>query len=140
MIKIPKIRKYWNCLSIRYSALFAILSIFILPFDMNHIFYCSDSRKFGRFTLARSLIFKFELGEGTLPWTIFHFRIFSNYFWQKFEKAKKTVWKSVNLTMYGNFFSIYINIITYKKHFQKNLTFGPRQGPWPLPWAIHLNL
>ena len=32
------------------------------------------------------------------------------------------------------------SIIIYKKRFQKNLTFRPRQGPWPLAWAIHLNL
>ena len=43
------------------------------------------------------------LGEGTLPRAIFRFRIFSNYFSQKFQKIKITVWKSDNLTMYGNF-------------------------------------
>ena len=31
-----------------------------------------------------------DLGEGTLPWAIFRFRIFSNYS-QKFEKIKITV-------------------------------------------------
>ena len=31
------------------------------------------------------------LGEDTLPWVIFRFRIFSNYFSQKFEKMKITV-------------------------------------------------
>ena len=41
--------------------------------------------------------------ESTLPWTIFRFRIFSNYFSQKFEKIKITVWKSDNLTIYENF-------------------------------------
>ena len=35
---------------------------------------------------------------------------------------------------------ICINIITYKKRSQKNFTFGPRQGPRPLPWAMHLHL
>ena len=40
------------------------------------------------------------IGEGTLPWAIFRFRIFSNYFLQKFEKIKITVWKSDDLTMY----------------------------------------
>ena len=40
-----------------------------------------------------------QLGEGTLPWALFRFRIFSNYFSQKFEKIKVTVWKSNNLTM-----------------------------------------
>ena len=39
------------------------------------------------------------LGEGTLPWAIFRFRIFSNYFSQNFEK----IWKSDNLTMYEKF-------------------------------------
>ena len=29
-----------------------------------------------------------ELGEGTLPWAIFRWRIFLNYFSQKFEKNK----------------------------------------------------
>ena len=38
------------------------------------------------------------------------------------------------------FVQIYINIIKYKKSFEKNLTFGPRQGPRTLPWAIHLYL
>ena len=44
IIKIPKISKFWNCLSIRYSAPFAILPIFILPFEINFTFYCSDSK------------------------------------------------------------------------------------------------
>ena len=44
------------------------------------------------------------VGEGTLPWAIFRFRIFSNYFLQKFEKIKITVLKSDNLTMHGNFY------------------------------------
>ena len=43
------------------------------------------------------------VGEGTLPWAIFRFRIFSNYFSQKFEITKITVWKSDNLTIYGIF-------------------------------------
>ena len=43
------------------------------------------------------------VGEGTLPWLIFRFRIFSNYFAQKFEKIKITVWKSDNSTKYGHF-------------------------------------
>ena len=43
-----------------------------------------------------------KIGEGTLPWAIFRFRIFWNYFLQKFEKMKITVWKINNLTMYGN--------------------------------------
>ena len=30
--------------------------------------------------------FYVPVGEGTLPWAIFRFRIFSNYFSQKFEK------------------------------------------------------
>ena len=59
--KIPRISKFWNCSSIWYSALFGILSIFILPFDINFILYYSDSRKFGRSKFARSLIFKFEI-------------------------------------------------------------------------------
>ena len=45
----------------RYSAPFEILSIFMLPFDIKFIFYCGDTRKFGRSTFARSLIFKFEI-------------------------------------------------------------------------------
>ena len=61
IIKIPKISKFWNYSSIRYSARFAILLIFILPFNINFIIYCSDSRKFGRSTFARSLIFKFKI-------------------------------------------------------------------------------
>ena len=44
-----------------FSAPFAIFSIFILPFDINVIFYCGDTRKFGHSTFARSLIFKFEI-------------------------------------------------------------------------------
>ena len=44
-----------------------------------------------------------HVGEGTLPWAIFRFWIFSNYFSQKFEKKKITVWKTDNLTMYENF-------------------------------------
>ena len=35
--------------------------IFILPLNINFIFYCSDSGKFGCSTFARSLIFKFEI-------------------------------------------------------------------------------
>ena len=61
IIKILKISKFWNCSSIRYSAPIAILPIFILPFDINFIFYCSDTRKFGRSTFERSLIYKFEI-------------------------------------------------------------------------------
>ena len=61
IIKIPKFSNFWNCSCIRYSAPFAILSIFILPFDINFIFYCGDTRKFGHSTFARSLIFKFEI-------------------------------------------------------------------------------
>ena len=30
---------------------------------------------------------------------------------------------------------IFINIITYKKRFQPNLTFGPRQGSRLVPWT-----
>ena len=44
-----------------------------------------------------------QVGECTLPWAIFRFRIFSNCFSQKFEKIKITVWKSEILTMYGKF-------------------------------------
>ena len=61
IIKMPKIIKFYNCSSIRYFAPFAILPIFILPFDINFIFYYSDSCKFGRSTFERSLIFKFEI-------------------------------------------------------------------------------
>ena len=43
-----------------------------------------------------------QVGEGTLPWAIFRFQIFSIYFSQKF-KTKITVWKGENLTMYENF-------------------------------------
>ena len=32
-----------------------------------------------------------RIGEGTLPWAIFRFRIFSNCFSQKFKKIKITV-------------------------------------------------
>ena len=59
-----------------------------------------------------------HVGEGTLPWAIIRFRIFSNYFSQKFEKIK--------ITMYGNF-CLNVNVKC-----QTNLTFGPRQGPRPL--------
>ena len=45
----------------------------------------------------------FILGEGILPWVIFRFRIFLNYFLQKFEKIKITFWKSDNLAMFENF-------------------------------------
>ena len=38
------------------------------------------------------------------------------------------------------FVQIFINIITYKKRFQKNLTFGPRQGYRLVLRAIHLHL
>ena len=31
---------------------------------------------------------EWKIREGTLPWAIFRFRIFSNYFLQKFEKIK----------------------------------------------------
>ena len=44
-----------------------------------------------------------NIGEDTLPYVIFHFRIFSNYTSQKLKKIKMTAWKSDNLTMYGNF-------------------------------------
>ena len=44
------------------------------------------------------------IGEGTLPWAIFHFRIFLNYSWQKFEKIKITVRKSDNLSVYEDFY------------------------------------
>ena len=37
-----------------------------------------------------------QIGEGSLPWAIFCFRIFSNYVSQKFGKIKITVWKSDN--------------------------------------------
>ena len=33
----------------------------MLSFDMNFIFYCSESLKFSRSTFARSIIFKFEI-------------------------------------------------------------------------------
>ena len=61
VIKIPNISKFWNCSSIRYFAPFAIWPIFILPFDINFIFYYSDSREFSLSTIECSLIFKFEI-------------------------------------------------------------------------------
>ena len=61
IIKLPEIKKFWNCSPIRYSARFAILPIVILPFDINSIFYSSDSSKFDRSIFARLLIFKFEI-------------------------------------------------------------------------------
>ena len=61
IIRIPKFSNFWNCSSTRYSAPFAIFSIFLLPFDINFIFYCGDPRKFDHSTFARSLIFKFEI-------------------------------------------------------------------------------
>ena len=60
-MKILKISKFWNCSLFRYSAPFASLSIFILPFHIYFISYCGDTRKFGHSTFARSLIFKFEI-------------------------------------------------------------------------------
>ena len=59
--KISKISKFLNFPFIRYSASFKIFPIFILPYNINFISYCSDSRKFGSSTSARSLIFKFEI-------------------------------------------------------------------------------
>ena len=72
----------------------------------------------------------FKIGEGTLPWAILRFRIFLNSS-QKLEKIKITV---------GNFCLDLYQYYYKKKRFQKNLTFGPRQGSRPLPWAIHLHL
>ena len=54
-----------------------------------------------------------DIGKGTLPWAIFRFRVFSNYFSQKLDNIKIT---------------ICINIITYEKGFWKNLTFAK---VWP---------
>ena len=66
--KAPKISKFFNCSSIRYSAHFAILQIQYeyLPFDINQlnfsifISYFSDFHKFNYATFERSLNFKFE--------------------------------------------------------------------------------
>ena len=54
--------------------------------------------------LSIKLIYEFEFRGRYPALGHFSFRIFSNYFSQKFTKIKKkTVWKSNNLTMYGNF-------------------------------------
>ena len=45
--------------------------------------------------------FPLIIGQRTLPWAIFRFQIFLNYFLQKFEKIKIMVWKSDNLTILG---------------------------------------
>ena len=67
-----------------------------------------DLRVFTRFQDIKNCVKPLEkwfrgFGEGTLPWAIYRFRIFSNYSSQKFLKIKITVWKSGNLIMYGNF-------------------------------------
>ena len=59
--QIPKNSKFWNYSFLWYFVAFAIFPSFILSFDINFIFYCSDSRKFGRSIFSRSLIFKFEI-------------------------------------------------------------------------------
>ena len=70
-MQILKMTKFWDCSSIRYFASPVILPILIFSlFDINEfqrfifsifIFYCSDSRMFGRSTFESSLIFKFEI-------------------------------------------------------------------------------
>ena len=79
-MKITKISKFWNFSSIRYFAPFAIWPIFILIFDINFIFYYSDSRKFGRSTFERSLIFKFEISA--------ILKFYSSKFWPSPEYSK----------------------------------------------------
>ena len=54
-----KIGKFWNCSSIRYSALLAILPIVIFPLWYKSIFI-SYLSKFGCSTFERSLTLKFE--------------------------------------------------------------------------------
>ena len=83
----------WRCLLFglknQYKIVFNILNkIFFIVYDSN-----KNKKKWSDCII----------GEGTLPWAIFRFRIFSNYFSEKFEKIKITVWQSDNLTMYGNF-------------------------------------
>ena len=54
--------------------------------------------------LSYSLFAKHQhIGEVTVPWAIFHLRIFLNYLSHKFEKIKITVWNNGSLIMNGNF-------------------------------------
>ena len=64
---------------------------------------CVISVSLQKYNILTSYRSFFIIGEGTLPWAIFRSRIFSNYFSQKFKKRKITIWKSDNLTVYGNF-------------------------------------
>ena len=66
--------------------------------------FCNVANNLCHFKTKNSLSKRVIIDRrGTLPWAIFRSRIFSNYFAQKFEKIKITVWKSDNLTMYENF-------------------------------------
>ena len=73
-----------------------------------------------------------SIRKGTLPWAIFRFRIFLNCFSQKFEKIKITVWKSDNLTMYGNF-----RLDFYWYYYMQGRVVGPYLGPYI--WISKLN-
>ena len=77
----------------------------LLAFDMNlsDTSWLAAKWLFLRHFFIDGLDLKKMDRKGTLPWAIFRFRIFSNYFLQKFEKIKITVWKSDKLTVYGNF-------------------------------------
>ena len=61
------------------------------------------SKGIGLTGFIRNGISEGMVGEGSLPWAIFGFRIFSNYFSQKFEKIKIKVCKCDDVTMYGIF-------------------------------------
>ena len=61
------------------------------------------------------------IGEGTLPWAIFRFRIFSKYFSQKFEKIK-TVWKSDN-NYVCKFLFIFVLLLLHIKSASKTIWY-----------------
>ena len=60
-----------------------------------------------------------NVGEGILLWAMFRFPIFSNYFLQKFEKMKITVWKSDNYVW--KFLFRFVLILLHIKSASKNI-------------------
>ena len=86
-------------------------------------------------TLEYNAWYYWNIGEGTLPWTIFRFRIFSNYFSQKFEKIKITVWKTDNYVWKFSFriVIILLHIKSASKkiwHLAQGRVFDPCFGPY----------
>ena len=118
----------------------AILYIF---FDVNYFLRIAFTIGCGRLFQKKKKLFEatsiygeiknclfilFSIGESTLPWDIFRFRIFSNYFSQVFQEIKITGRKSDNCVW--KFLFRFVLILLHIKSASKK----------PLPWAIHLRL